>query len=180
MKRYNICTPHFNRQNGLILFRGRENDSSAPTFRSPGHLVVVRIALHRRDCYGQGTRGDIINVALRRLDATANRCGVLLARYDHGRLRRAHRGCIRQTRCRCPGRPPPVAVWGAATCSGSCSRRPSSHTTRALVHTGRCLRPAGLATILAAHAAVVLRVHFHLAPRAHSWPGRAVRVAGSQ
>ena len=35
LKRYSICTPHFNRKYKLILFRGRKTDS-APKFWSPG------------------------------------------------------------------------------------------------------------------------------------------------
>ena len=34
LKRHSICTPHFNRKNELILFRGRKTDS-APKFWSP-------------------------------------------------------------------------------------------------------------------------------------------------
>ena len=35
LNRHSICTPHFNRKNELILFRGRKT-ISAPKFWSPG------------------------------------------------------------------------------------------------------------------------------------------------
>ena len=46
LKRYCICTPHFNRKNELIFFRGRKSVST-PKFWSPDlHRVAVRAARH--------------------------------------------------------------------------------------------------------------------------------------